>query len=79
MLTLASDAVTGTSAANAADANLLVSVARDLAQNQIAPGGAAAMTATASLTSNAEHDLLIGHPATAVSELFQAWQKAGGH
>ncbi len=79
LLTLACDAVNGTSAANAKDANLLVSVARDLAQHQVTQGGAAAMTATASLTSNAEHDLLIGHPATAMSELFQAWQKAGGH
>jgi beta-glucosidase len=79
VLSLASTAVTGTGAANAADANLLVSVGRDLAQNQIAPGGATAMTATAPLTSNAEHDLLIGRPTTALAELFQAWQKAGGH
>jgi beta-glucosidase len=79
MLNLASAAVTGTTAANAQQANLLVSVGRDIAQNTVSQGGAAAMTATASLTSNAEHDLLIGHPATALSELFQAWQKAGGH
>ncbi|HEU5332920.1 MAG TPA: carbohydrate binding domain-containing protein [Actinocrinis sp.] len=79
ILGLAATAVTGTGSANAADANLLVSVGRDLAQNQIAPGAATAMTATAPLTSNAEHDLLTGHPTTALAELFQAWQKAGGH
>ena len=42
------------------------------------PGGATAMTATASLTSNAEHDLLVGDPTTAIAEMRQAWQTAGG-
>jgi beta-glucosidase len=78
LLSQATPAVTGTGANNAADANLLLSVARDLAQNAIVPGGATAMTATASLTSNAEHDLLVGDPTTAIAEMRQAWQTAGG-
>jgi hypothetical protein len=36
------------------------------------------MTATASLTSNAEHNLLVGDPTTAIAEMRQAWQAAGG-
>jgi beta-glucosidase len=79
LLAVAAPAVTGTDAKDAADANLLVSVARDLAQNAIVSGGATAMTATASLTSNAEHDLLVGNPTTATAEMFQAWLTAGGH
>ena len=78
LLSQAAPAVIGTDANNAADANLLVSVARDLAQNAIVPGAATAMTATASLTSNAEHDLLVGDPTTAIAEMRQAWQTAGG-
>src|SRR6266498_2432874 len=35
-----------------------------------------AMSATAALTSNAEHDLLVGNSRSAISGLAQAWQSA---
>jgi beta-glucosidase len=56
----------------------LVSVARDLAQSAVVAGGSAAMSATASLTADAEHDVLSGQPANAVSELAQARTAAAG-
>jgi hypothetical protein len=34
------------------------------------------MSKTAALTANAEHDLLVGNPKLALSELQQAWQAA---
>jgi beta-glucosidase len=76
MLGLASPAVSGTTASAEANANLLVSVARDLAQNAVVAHGASAMTKTAALTANAEHDLLVGNPARAIAGLGQAWQTA---
>jgi len=79
MLRLASPAVSGTSQSAEANANLLVSVARDLAQGAVVAGGASAMSATASLTANAEHDLLTGNPQVAIAGLRQAWLTAGGH
>ncbi|MDQ2836684.1 MAG: glycoside hydrolase family 3 C-terminal domain-containing protein [Actinomycetota bacterium] len=66
--------------------DLVVSVARDLAQAEIVLRGAAAMSATAALTSNAEHSVLINDPAAAVAGLTKAYQVAakiripkGGH
>jgi len=76
LLDLTSRSVTGTSASAEANANLLVSVARDIAQDAIVTHGAGAMTKTAALTADAEHDLLVGDPARALSELRQAWLAA---
>jgi beta-glucosidase len=75
-LGLASPAVSGTSASAAANANLLVSVARDLTQGAVVAHGASAMSKTAALTANAEHDLLLGNPTRAVAGLAQAWRTA---
>jgi beta-glucosidase len=79
MLWLASPAVSGTSPGAAANANLLVSVARDIAQAAVVANGAAAMSKTAALTANAEHDLLAGSPTLAVTGLLKAWQTANHH
>jgi beta-glucosidase len=76
LLGLASPSVSGTSTTAAANANLLVSVARDIAQSAVVAKGAGAMSKTAALTANAEHDLLVGNPTRALSELAQAWQAA---
>jgi beta-glucosidase len=76
LLGLVSPAVSGTSAGAEANANLLVSVARDIAQDAVIANGTAAMSKTAALTASAEHDLLVGDPARALSELAQAWQAA---
>jgi beta-glucosidase len=62
-----------------AQQNLLVSVARDLAQDAVVAGGAAAMSATAAMTADAEHALLSGQPSTAVSGLADALSAAAGH
>jgi beta-glucosidase len=51
-------------------------VARDIVQDAVVANGAGAMSKTAALTANAEHDLLVGNPTRAVSELAQAWQAA---
>lgn len=59
-----------------AQQNLLVSVARDLAQAEIVKHGSAAMAATATLTANAEHSLLIGQPAQAITGLTKAYTVA---
>jgi beta-glucosidase len=76
LLRLASPAVSGTSTSAEANANLLVSVARDIVQESVVANGAAAMSKAAALTANAEHDLLVGDPTRALSELAQAWQAA---
>jgi beta-glucosidase len=76
LLELASPSVSGTSASAEANANLLVSVARDIAQNAVVANGAGAMSKTAALTADAEHDLLVGNPARALAELALAWQAA---
>jgi beta-glucosidase len=76
MLRLASPAVSGTSASAEANANLLVSVARDITQIAVVAHGASAMSQTAALTANAEHDLLLGNPKSAIAGLAQAWQTA---
>ena len=55
-----------------AQQDALVSVARDLAQSAIVAGGAAAMSATASLTSDAEHNIVSGRPTQAITELIKA-------
>jgi beta-glucosidase len=73
-LGLASPAVSGTSESAEANANLLVSVARDIAQRAIVAGGAGAMSKTAALTADAEHDLLVGNPSSAIAGLAQAWR-----
>jgi beta-glucosidase len=72
-LGLAAPAVSGTSPSDEANANLLVSVARDIAQNAIIAHDASAMSKSAALTADAEHDLLIGNPTKAVVELAEAW------
>jgi beta-glucosidase len=59
-----------------AQQNLLVSVARDLTQAAVVAGGSTAMSATGSMTADAEHDVLSGHPADAVSTLTKAWATA---
>jgi beta-glucosidase len=56
--------------------DIVVSVARELAQAEIVSKGQAAMAATASLTANAEHSLLAGDPAAAVKGLSKAYQVA---
>jgi beta-glucosidase len=77
LLATAAAAMTGSTFTFTQQDNL-VSVARDLAQNAVVAGGAAAMSATASLTADAEHDVLSGQPANAVSELAQARTAAAG-
>ncbi|MDX6426590.1 MAG: beta-glucosidase [Gaiellaceae bacterium] len=79
MLGLASPAVSGTSATAETNANLLVSVARDLAQGAVISHGATAMSQTAGLTANAEHDLLLGNPTRAIADLAQAWRTTQPH
>jgi beta-glucosidase len=76
LLGLASRSVSGTSTDAEANANLLVSVARDIVQNAVVANGAAAMSRTAALTADAEHDLLVGDPTRSLTELRQAWQAA---
>ena len=76
VLGLASPAVIGTSPSAESNANLLVSVARDIAQDAVVANGAGAMPRTAALTADAEHDLLVGDPTRALSELAQAWNAA---
>jgi beta-glucosidase len=76
LLGLASPAVSGTSASAETNANLLVSVARDLTQGAVVAHGASAMSKTAALTANAEHDLLLGNPTRAIAGLAQAWHTA---
>jgi len=58
------------------NANLLVSVARDITQSAVVAHGASAMSKTAALTANAEHDLLVGNPTSAIAGLAEAWQTA---
>ena len=77
-LAAASRALSGLSANVEANADLPVSVARDLAQSAIVAHGAAAMSRTAALTANAEHELLDGDPTRALSELARAWHAAEG-
>jgi beta-glucosidase len=79
LIALASPAVSGTSSAAEQNANLLVSVVRDLAQNAIVSGGATAMSKTAALTADAEHSLMSGKPTSAVAGLTKAWLLAQGH
>jgi beta-glucosidase len=76
LLGLASPAVSGNATTAETNANLLVSVARDVAQDAVVAKGAGAMSKTASLTADAEHDLLVGNPTRAIAELAQAWQAA---
>jgi beta-glucosidase len=76
LLGLASPAVSGVTASAEANANLLVSVARDIAQAAVVANGAGAMSTTAAVTANAEHDLLVGNPKLAVAGLEKAWQTA---
>lgn len=52
--------------------NLLVSVARDLAQTAVVRGGEAAMTATAATTADAEHALMSGNAVNALTLLKRA-------
>jgi len=72
LIALASPAVSGTSPPAEQNANLLVSVARDFAQQAITAGGAAAMTKTAATTADAEHALPTGDPAAAIAGLAKA-------
>jgi beta-glucosidase len=76
LIGLASPAVNGTSANAEKNANLLVSVVRDVTQSAIVAGGATAMTKTAALTADAEHNLMAGKPTGAVAGLAKAWQLA---
>ena len=55
-----------------AQQDVVVSVARDLAQSAIVASGSAGMSATAALTSDAEHSDVSGQPAQAVSGLIKA-------
>jgi hypothetical protein len=54
----------------------VVSVARDLAQASIAQHGAAAMSATATLTANAEHSVLTGKISQAIAGFAKAYTVA---
>jgi beta-glucosidase len=76
LLGVASPAVSGTTASAETNANLLVSVARDVTQSAVVAHGAGAMSQTAALTANAEHDLLVGNPQAAIAGLEQAWEVA---
>ncbi len=53
--------------------DLVVSVARDITQKAVVAGGSAAMSATAALTANAEHQDMANQPAQAVLTLGKAW------
>ncbi|MBR7833454.1 glycoside hydrolase family 3 C-terminal domain-containing protein [Actinospica durhamensis] len=75
LIAVASPAVDGTSQATEANANLLVSVVRDIAQNAIVAGGSTAMTRTAALTADAEHALMSGDATTAILKLTAAYLK----
>jgi beta-glucosidase len=55
-----------------AEQDLLVSVARDLAQDAIVAHGPTAMSATAAMMANAEHDVLSAQPQQAVTLLAHA-------
>ncbi|HEU5353404.1 MAG TPA: carbohydrate binding domain-containing protein [Actinocrinis sp.] len=72
LIGLASPAVSGTSPAAEQNANLLVSVVRDFAQQAVTSGGAAAMTKTAAMTADAEHALLSGDAGAAIAGLTKA-------
>ncbi|WP_051450445.1 glycoside hydrolase family 3 N-terminal domain-containing protein [Actinospica robiniae] len=76
LIAAASPAVQGTSPAAEANANLLVSVVRDIAQNAIVAGGATAMTRTAATTADAEHALMSGDATTAIAKLTKAYLTA---
>ncbi|MEO6702724.1 MAG: glycoside hydrolase family 3 N-terminal domain-containing protein [Jatrophihabitantaceae bacterium] len=54
----------------------VVSVARDIAQAAVVAKGSAAMSATASLTANAEHSVLINQPAAAIAGFSKAFKVA---
>ncbi|MGY0234348.1 glycoside hydrolase family 3 N-terminal domain-containing protein [Longispora urticae] len=56
--------------------DVVVSVARDVAQKAIAEGGPAAMPSTAKLTSDAEHAVLVGRVDQAVTWLTEAYNEA---
>lgn len=73
LIAAASPAVEGTSQFDEANANLLVSVVRDITQNAIVAGGATAMTSTAATTADSEHALMSGDPTTAIAELTAAY------
>lgn len=73
LIAAASPAVQGTSQAAEANANVLVSVVRDIAQKAIVAGGATAMTSTAALTADAEHALMSGDATTAIAKLTVAY------
>ena len=81
LIAAASPAVQGTSPTAEANANLLVSVVRDIAEKPIVAGGAAAMTRTAVLTADGEHALMSGDAATAIAKLTTAYllAAAAGH
>ncbi|MGH3415322.1 MAG: glycoside hydrolase family 3 protein, partial [Actinocrinis sp.] len=76
LIALASPAVTGTSATNEKNANLLVSVVRDLTQKAVTAGGPSAMAKTAATTADAEHSLMSGDAVKAVAGLAKAWAMA---
>jgi beta-glucosidase len=73
LIAAASPAVQGTSQTAEANANLLVSVVRDLTQNAVVAGGAAAMSSTAATTADAEHALMSGDATTAIAKLTAAY------
>ena len=79
LLALASPAVKGTSQSAEANANLLVSVVRDITQKAVVAGGATAMTKTAATTADAEHSLMSGDPTSAIAGLVKAWIMAQAH
>jgi beta-glucosidase len=72
----AADALSRSNRDTFAQDDLVVSVARDIAQAAVDAGGPAAMPDTAALTSNAEHALLTGRTDQAVSMLSQAYDRA---
>ncbi|MDX6212850.1 MAG: beta-glucosidase, partial [Frankiales bacterium] len=76
LLTVAAGYLGGTSTSVEVQANVVVSVARDIAQGVVVKGAARAMTRTASLTANAEHSLMSGDPRKAVMQLAQAYGAA---
>ncbi|MHA3703864.1 glycoside hydrolase family 3 N-terminal domain-containing protein [Jatrophihabitans sp. YIM 134969] len=72
LLQTVADAMNDPSRFSFTEQDHVVSVVRDLAQAAIVAKGATGMAATAVLTSNAEHALMTGKPASAARGLIQA-------
>jgi hypothetical protein len=52
-----------------------VAAARDAVQRAVVAGGSGAMTRTAALFADAEHELMAGHPDRALALLVRAYNR----